>query len=476
MDHEELLKSFDPLFAGTGGIDSWIDASTPPEVVQRLLTVDQTPLSRAQLNQLLVLSHEAGVSDGCFRYYWLDTPRHTYDVKRVPGYDPARNQRAIGSLRHLYWGLYRVYIDALLYFGNVRAAYRFLRELSLDELTTFFDSKRVDVDALLSRGPALQLRSISRDNRYLISEMACKSLDASPGGVAQLRQVLTEAFEELPEGGVGPVTVRELLDGSYVSKRYANEQQQLRFSADALLDDRVATLDELDTRYQDLASQFERARTAALENTRLYLSMIEDLDVYVATSMRTRDDFRAMAIFCDAVFSDTRLQEMNVRYFDPTMSAADGHEDKGLIECLMVKSAKVLVYFAGVKESWGKDVEAAMALSLGKPVIFFCDEQDRARFYREVHPLTRLIQFSTGVAVGAMVACSPEEVAELVARWLRNEMEYEIAQPKTGYLHLQEKLTGSVVRLQTNDELLRETFWNYYHAKNERDLALRSIR
>ena len=42
-------------------------------------------------------------------------------------------------------------------------------------------------------------------------------------------------------------------------------------------------------------------------------------------------------------------------------------------------------------------------------------------------------------------------------------MEYEIDQPKPGYLRLKEKMTGSVVRMQTNDLMLSETFWNYYH-------------
>ena len=69
--------------------------------------------------------------------------------------------------------------------------------------------------------------------------------------------------------------------------------------------------------------------------------MVSDLDVYVATSMRSREDFRVMADTCDRIFSDSRLQMMNVRYFDPTLSAAGGHEDKGLIECLMVKCAKI---------------------------------------------------------------------------------------------------------------------------------------
>jgi len=172
-----------------------------------------------------------------------------------------------------------------------------------------------------------------------------------------------------------------------------------------------------------------------------------------------------MAERCDRIFSNSKIQDLHLRYFDPTMSAADGHQDKGLIECLMVKCAKVLVYCAGEKESFGKDAEAAMALSLGKPVIFLCDESLRQNFYREVHPLSRLINFESGVAVGAMVTSKPEDVSELLDRIFDNEMEYSVHQPggRPGYLQLVENLTNSVVRLQTNDALLTEAFWNHYH-------------
>lgn len=208
-----------------------------------------------------------------------------------------------------------------------------------------------------------------------------------------------------------------------------------------------------------------KAREAALKNTRFYLSMVGDLDVYVATSMRNRQDFRDMANACERIFSDQRLKDLQLRYFDPTLSAAAGHEDKGLIECLMVKCTKVLVYCAGERESYGKDAEAAMALSLGKPVIFYCDSERRHRFYRDVHPLSRLIEFDTGVAVGAMVTDDLAEVSELLYRIFENRMEYELEQPKPDYLRLKERLTGSVVRLQTNDIMLSETFWNYYHSR-----------
>ena len=185
--------------------------------------------------------------------------------------------------------------------------------------------------------------------------------------------------------------------------------------------------------------------------------------------MGLREDFRNMVRTCQEIFENPLLKDLKLRYFDPTLSAASGHEDKGLIECLMVKCAKALVYCAGDGASYGKDAEAAMALSLGKPVIFYCNEKQRSRFYRDVHPLSRLIEFETGVAVGAMVTDSTEEVAKLLCRIFENKMEYKLehVQERPGYLRLKETLTNSVVRLQTNDRMLTETFWNHYHNREK---------
>ena len=148
-------------------------------------------------------------------------------------------------------------------------------------------------------------------------------------------------------------TIRELLENRLPAASQGR-QQEFIFSADELLDERVSSEPDLAAKYDRTAAKFSEARRAALDNTRYYLSMLSDLDVYVATSMRTRQDFRSMADTCDRIFADERLRQMNLRYFDPTLSAAGGHEDKGLIECHMVKCAKLLVYCAGDKESYGK--------------------------------------------------------------------------------------------------------------------------
>ena len=56
-----------------------------------------------------------------------------------------------------------------------------------------------------------------------------------------------------------------------------------------------------------------------------------------------------------------------------------------------------------------------------------------------------------------------EDVSELILRIFENRMVYCLEQSKPGFLRLKEKLTDSVVRIQTNDQLLTEAFWNHYH-------------
>jgi len=465
MSKEEILSKFQPLFAGTGGIDSWLSEKAPNAIFARLDGLNSSPLTQASLNQLLTFNHEAAVSQGFFRYYWLTAPaEHPYDVRRLSGFDPAWiSALSITSLDHLRWGIYRLYLDGLMLFGNVRMAFRTLRELDAEELRRFFKSKRMAPEAMEERGqPAFALEDIPKDSRYLIAEMACKTYGESPDS-SDLQTALTGAYLKAAKSGSKRVTIKKLLDD--VGEEYTTKQRELRFSADEILEDEIASESDITEKVERMYAKFSDARDKALRNTRFYLSLVNDLDVYVATSMRQREDFRNMADFCDVVFGHTNLGPLHVRYFDPTLSAAAGHEDKGLIECLMVKCAKVLVYCAGGGDTWGKDAEAAMALSLGKPVIFYCDAAVRSRIFRDIHPLTRVIDFETGVAVGAIVASTPEEVSTLLFRIFNNQMEYEIEQPRAGYLRLKECLTGSCVRLQTSDAFLRETFWNYYHAR-----------
>ncbi|OHD56438.1 MAG: hypothetical protein A2Y33_15735 [Spirochaetes bacterium GWF1_51_8] len=468
----EIVEFFKNLCHPTDGFEGWLSDTGHPEVFERLASIDEKPLSKVQLDQLLLLSLASAVSDGFFSYYWLSIPPHTYDIKRLNDFDHSfAAQNAIISLAHLRWGLERVAIDALLYFGSIERAFAVLARMSEPEIFAFFNERRYPTAAIKTRGKGLRLNKVLKEDRYLISEMACKTYGDMPESQSELKEFLIENYRASVRDGNKNIRVKDLFDRSSSGSKHQNNMQMLLFSADDLLEDTISSESDLEKRYGRIAEKFIEARKSALKNTEYFLSMINDLDVYMSTSMRTRSDFRTVADACEKVFGDQRLQDLNLRYFDPTLSAAEGHEDKGLIECLMVRSAKVLVYIAGERESFGKDAEAAMALTLGKPVIFYCDSQQRKGFYKDVHPLSRLIDFQTGVAVGAIVTDRLEEVAELLDRIFENAMEYVIEQPegKPGYYRLKEKLTNSVIRIQTNNKLLSRCFWNFFSNAKYRD-------
>jgi hypothetical protein len=466
MDKDKVITKFADLSFGTEqGLGTWLSESSHPLVLDRLKQIETEPLTKVQLNQLLVVSQMASISDGFFRYYWREAPEHPYDVKAIGVFSAQwldGSEHVIRGIDHLHWGLYRLYIDGLLYYGNVKAAFTSLRSLAHEQITELFRRKRFDTDAIAARGPSLPLNVIGRDDRYLISEMACKTFGELPATREAALQALEQAWEKHAQAGGGTIDFRDLL------KRYvvtSSAEEQLLLSYDDISNERVSSKVEIKKQFDAVATKFLDARSKAIQNTEYYLSMVNDLDIYVATSMRTRKNFRDMADATARIFANAKLTPLHLRYFDPTLSAARGHEDKGLIECLMVKCAKVLVYCEGEKESYGKDAEAAMALSLGKPVIFFCDHGKKTNFYRDVHPLARLIDFRTGVAVGAIVSDDVDQVSELWHRIFSNRMHYRIERHPTrvGFLKLVEELTGSVVRLQTDDELITKTFWNNYH-------------
>lgn len=335
---DQLAAAYALFHYAQTGIGAFAGPSMHDEVFDRLNRLDRAPMTKVELNQLLVLSKAGSMSDGCFQYYWGSVPAHPYDVTKVPFFPGSEtNMEHVASHDHLKWGLYRLYVDALLYFGNISAAYDALRSRTLSEVTDLFQQKRFDTDAIARRGPPLPLQQIAKDDRYLISEMVCKTFGDVSTDKEEARQLLLDGLKQ--HAGTR-ITFRQLLEG--VSQPSTKDQFLLSF--DDVLDTSLLDAADVNRRFDEQFDKFFTARRMATRNTELYLSMVNDLDIYVATSMRNRQNFRDMASICERIFTDSRLEPFHLRYFDPTMSAARGHEDKGLIECLMVKSAKVVIY------------------------------------------------------------------------------------------------------------------------------------
>ena len=114
----------------------------------------------------------------------------------------------------------------------------------------------------------------------------------------------------------------------------------------------------------------ESTQEMALRNLSRYLAA-DQMDVYVATSMRTAPDFVSVNHFVTDLFAHERIRPLKLRYFDPTQSWVDDRVAKGLVEALMLKRASVTIYMAQKTDTFGKDSEASVALGQGKPVIVY---------------------------------------------------------------------------------------------------------
>ncbi len=307
-------------------------------VIERLLRMESDPLPCTHLNQLLHMMHEVGMTDGFFTYY--------FHLGGSLAGTTLANGTGIKSLEQICSGLQRFFTDALLHFGGVRIAYEQLARMSYKELLDLFAARRFDPDGMGARGAVLPFHAIPADDRYLIAELACKAYSPMAEGTELfIESVLLKAYKDR---GATRTKIKDLFDNeSPLAKADPQTQMMLQFTTEEFAEETVSSQEEIREKVQMVAKRFVEARRRAVLNTRLYLSIVNELDVYVATSMRKRSDFREMSRDTARIFGQPALQRLRLRYFDPTISAAEGHEDKGLIECLMVKCAKALIYFAG---------------------------------------------------------------------------------------------------------------------------------
>lgn len=85
----------------------------------------------------------------------------------------------------------------------------------------------------------------------------------------------------------------------------------------------------------------------------------------------------------------------------------------------------------------------------------------RAKTLAETHPLGIQVNLNTGVANGVLVVRSVEDCAKLIRHVVMDSMEFTLEE-NLGYICLRENISKCVYRVVTNDQLLTNTFWNFY--------------
>jgi hypothetical protein len=426
-----------------------------------------TGIGYSQLNELLLLLGYDRLTHRFFQYLLNGKTEYEFGG-------------AFKSFDELRGGIDRFRTVALLGFGNIKFAFKYLSAPTTNLNEELARTGPTDTSSFESRhDPLMPIEQIPGDKTYYLG---------------------------------------------YIIKRQLDEQIQRN------PDDKEAK--------QQLEEREEIVRKG-LKNHAAYLAS-DHLDVYVATSMRERHEYQIVHQVVQEIFGSKNLQRMKIRWFDPTQAYCEDRIDKGLVEGLMLKRAACTVYLAQESDTLGKDSELASTLAQGKPVIAFipeilkekqaqfvenllvmvkngmptASEQDivlnqfrlfspdlawkdsdiqswllkkesmnltdarqklgeiisahydrRADILKRSHPLGIQINLEAGVANGVLVARTTTQCAELIERILTNNLEFSIEISERRAILLKEKTTQSVFRVQTGDLYLSNTFWNFYTAK-----------
>lgn len=164
-----------------------------------------------------------------------------------------------------------------------------------------------------------------------------------------------------------------------------------------------------------------------IRNLNAYLAS-DHLDVYVATSMREKHEFIYVHETIEHIKKHSDLEELKLRWFDPTQSYCEDRIDKGLTEGLMLKRAKCTIYLAQESETLGKDSELASTLAQGKPVIALVPRGDKEYVDRLISTLINISPDNNKKSIilaqlrifNSSLAWTNDSEGEKVRKWIEN--------------------------------------------------------
>ncbi len=406
----------------------------------------------------------------------------------------------ISSVQQFRDGLDKFIIEALWHFGDLERAYISLCEM--DGIEEYFNEHSFHVEELKERLPWTLIEHINPTDRGFLGYVSGQRPKQQQDLLGFAELVVEElddnkkTYENLSSQTISDKILEKLSKVKPEIKDKIEEFNKLSelknldlFSAKELENTKSALANFKDQISQTI-EKVEQLKQIGKRNQEHYLRNIESIDVYVATSMRNDIEYLDMYNFVNETFSNAKVESLNLRYFDPTLCYCDSRIDKGVIECLLVRSSKVTVYCAQEGDTFGKDSELAATMAQGKPVIVYVpipkltdpdiieipDEEarrrkltkkteeleKRAKTFKDFHPLGLQVGLYDGVARGVIVVRTPAECSDILFKILTNSLDVIISYEHHG-LVLREKETNSVVRVMTGWGVLAHCFWNQFN-------------
>jgi hypothetical protein len=384
--------------------------------------------------------------------------------------------RGINSAEKLSEGVVGFVTDALLHFGSFHQAFLRLKA-DVDVLHKVAQSFGSETRAPFALSNPLKVEELAYLG-YVSGEL--------PTRMSKAHQTILEALGGLPGELSAEAILKAASDRGIDLKSELdtiNLGLQRRAQKQITIDEYLSSQNFVTQTIDSFIGEVKRCRRAGIKNQEQYINSAGEMDVYVATSMRDDRDYAEMKTFIDQVFGRKDISRLNLRYFDPTQAYCPNKHDKGLVECLMIRCAKVTIYCAQRQDTMGKDSELAITLGLGKPVIVYVPYGDtpadrdtysrRARVFAEVHPLSLQVNQLTGNTNGIILVRDANQCADALYSIAKNQLKVTVSREEEEdqlsgetsiYWVLREAVTGngSVIRVATGWKHLRTAFWSAF--------------
>lgn len=415
-------------------------------------------IDRERMNIILSTWRQPPVNERFFNYYF------GLRIESASG--------LLGGLRHFIQ-------DALWHFGDIRRAFAVLSQM--DDIVGYIKKHQFNVEEFRARLPWGVVEDIPPEDRGFLGYVSGRRPFQEHEALTITEKILQELdknrsdYEGLPSAAVQKKLLERTSKADIDKMTAVNKITSLEdldlFSLSALKAN-VDAVEKIKQKVWETIAKVRELKAIGERNQVHYLRNIEMIDVYVATSMRDDRDYVDMSRFVVDVFKDADVAPLNLRYFDPTLCYCDSRIDKGIIECLLVRTAKVTIYCAQEGDTFGKDSELAATLCQGKPVIVYVptDESNparnasldaRAKIFQEFHPLGLQVGLHDGVARGVIVVRTPAQCSRILKKLLTNSLEVDVKFEQHGVV-LREKETGSVLRVMTGWGELAHSFWSNF--------------
>ncbi len=465
----EMLEKTIPIFSREKVSGDFV------EHLSKLIPGEQCQINLERLNIILTTWNLPSAKEQFFNYYFGDN---------------------VTDIEILRCGLTKFIKDALWYYGDIERAYKAL--CKVDSVESIIRNRQFDHNEFTKRLPWNLLNNIPPAERgYLgyvsgdrpfrekdslsIAETVCKAIQDH-------RSILSDMTRDDLESKVMEIIghEREEIDNAKRRVKEIRGLESMDLFSTSELNENQDKIETIRSRIRTEIDHIDELRKTGEQNLVEYMRIIDSIDVYIATSMRDDRQYIEMAEFVNDVFTNELIAPLNLRYFDPTLSYCKSRLDKGIIECLLVRTAKVTIYCAQNDDTFGKDSELASTLTQGKPAIVFVPMGDpskiirkydstglisevsesellerRANTFQKFHPLSLQVGLTDGVARGVIVVRTPEQCARILEKTLHNQIEVDISQEESG-LVLRERETKSVIRIMTGWGKLAGTFWNHF--------------